>query len=788
MQDSYKFSFNSILVLVFLLPLFFLPATMLPLGVGKAALASLGAVIIFLVFLYETLKQGKLVFPSAYVLWGVFALPIVYLASGLTGLSQKVSIFGYNFEPGTFGSILVLSVLMGVLATVLADSGKILKVYGAMLLSLGIVSVFGLIKVFSGGKALDFGAFNGIMGNPVGAWTDYAVMFGLTSLISLFALEILPMKSTLKKIVYGLLAVSVFMLMVINFSTAWQLVFVGSLVAVVYFMTIEKRFGRMDGGETHNNMGKFSLPLIVMIISLLFVFNPSVSGTQGGIGNTISGAFGVNNSDVRPALSTTLEVAKSAIKTHPLLGSGPNTFDRDWLMYKPAVINTTTFWNASFPFGFGFLPTQIGAVGILGTIVWILFLAMFLWIGGKALAKNSENKAERFIAVSSFLGSIFLWLAIFMYVPSMTILAFAFIFTGICVASSGIVGAIRQREISFARNMILNFVSVLLMIILGLGTASLGFVSLQKTLSVVHFEKALVLSNTKDAKTEDVEAQITSALNLSQEDIYYGAISQIEFAKAQRILNLTTGTPEQNRADFQTAIQKSILGAQGAINVNPGNYQNWITLGSLYGALVAKPLAIPGAYDNAKTAYQEAQKRNPQTPEAPLFLAKLEFDNEKNDAARKYIEESLAKKQDYADAYFLLTQIEIKDNNIDRAIKSAETTAILRPDNAGLFFQLGILKYSNKDNAGAIEALNYALKLVPDYANAKYYLGLSLDLVGRHDEAIAQFEDLIKTNPDNQAIVAVLANLKAGKDAFYKLNDAKPTGKNTPPITTTKTQ
>ncbi|MFZ2769650.1 MAG: tetratricopeptide repeat protein, partial [Minisyncoccia bacterium] len=135
--------------------------------------------------------------------------------------------------------------------------------------------------------------------------------------------------------------------------------------------------------------------------------------------------------------------------------------------------------------------------------------------------------------------------------------------------------------------------------------------------------------------------------------------------------------------------------------------------------------------------------------------------------------------------YFLLTQIEIKDNNIDKAIKSAETTAILRPDNAGLFFQLGILKYSNKDYAGAIEALNYALKIIPDYANAKYYLGLSLDLAGRHDEAIVQFEDLVKTNPDNQAVIAVLANLKAGKDAFYKLNDAKPTGKTTPPITTT---
>ena len=71
--------------------------------------------------------------------------------------------------------------------------------------------------------------------------------------------------------------------------------------------------------------------------------------------------------------------------------------------------------------------------------------------------------------------------------------------------------------------------------------------------------------------------------------------------------------------------------------------------------------------------------------------------------------------------------------------------------------------------------MSQAIKIQPDYANAKYFLGLSLVRIGNLAGAVSQFEDLAKTNPDNQEVSLILTNLKAGKPIF---NDAKP------PVTT----
>jgi len=161
-------------------------------------------------------------------------------------------------------------------------------------------------------------------------------------------------------------------------------------------------------------------------------------------------------------------------------------------------------------------------------------------------------------------------------------------------------------------------------------------------------------------------------------------------------------------------------------------------------------------------------KLNPESPEIPLFLARLELDNGNVALARTYIQEAITKKPDYADAYFFLTQLEASLNNLPQAITSAETLSLLTPTNPGVFFELGLLKYAKKDYNGAIDSFVAALKLVPEYANAKYYLGLSLDAVNRRADATMVFEDLLKSNPDNVTIQQILKNLKANHDPFSK--------------------
>ena len=91
--------------------------------------------------------------------------------------------------------------------------------------------------------------------------------------------------------------------------------------------------------------------------------------------------------------------------------------------------------------------------------------------------------------------------------------------------------------------------------------------------------------------------------------------------------------------------------------------------------------------------------------------------------------------------------------------------------NPTVFFELGLLRYNNKDYKGAVSALEQATTLEPSYANARYFLGLAYDKLSRRSDAIAEFETIQKSNPDNQEVQLILNNLRAGRTP---LSNAKP--------------
>ena len=341
-------------------------------------------------------------------------------------------------------------------------------------------------------------------------------------------------------------------------------------------------------------------------------------------------------------------------------------------------------------------------------------------------------------------------------------LIFAFIFSGLFVSLCRESGIIPSRSFSLKESPQTRFISIALITVVTLGALFLGWAGFNKTVSAFHFKKAVDLSDPAGASLAEIEERLNKAVSFSKFDTYYVALSRINFAKAQVAASATAGTPEENRAVFEEALRKSIEAARLAVSANPAGYQNWVSLGMIYSALVPEPLSVVGSYENALFAYSEASKRNPNNPELPLFLARLEFNRGNIEGARSFIRKSIALKEDYADAYLLLAQLEVQAGNTAGAIVSAERLALLMPNNPGIYFELGLLKYSNKDYVGAANAFTLALVSAPDYANAKYYLGLTLTQLGQLDEARAQFEALLVTNPDSEEVKAVLESLNNG--------------------------
>ncbi len=762
MPERYRLSFPLLTVFIFLLPIFFVPGGALDLSNAKALFIVLGTVVTGLLFVWDMWRHHEMEIPKHRILLAVGMLPLVYLLSGLLATPSTLSLLGYNFEAGTFGALLLGTLLLGMAAIVYTGTTRVLQGVIAIFSALAVVVLFSAVKILSGGAWLTMGTFTGIMGNMLGSWTDLAVGATLLCTLSILALGVLSVKGSFKALLYGAVAVSGVMLFVLSFRPAFWLLLATSIALFFYFAKIENNFYFQSKGEKEPG-GLFSskkvvLPLILGILSVFFLMNP-VLGTKS-LGEVVSAPFGVSNTDIYPTLSTTLSISKAVLTKSALFGSGPNTFSQDWLAFKPSDINSTPFWAVAFPFGAGFIPTQVAVTGIVGSLVWLAFYGLLVALALRVMTRIPEARAPRFVLVASLGMSLFLWGAFLVYTPSATIFMLAFIATGLLLSAALSAEVLPAYTINLKASPA-HVVSVVVIIAAVAGLLFLGMTELEKSLGAFHYGRAGALANTEGVKIEAVEAELNKAVEFAPIDVYFLAISNVNSLKAQAIANNATGTPEEIQTAFQTAVGTSLAAARAAVTANPAAYSNWVALGTIYSSLVPKPLSVESAYENARYAFEEAFKRNPSNPDLPLLLAQLEINKENFDDARSFIRNSLALKSDYADAYLLLARLEASQNNIPAAIASTEKLAVLTPDNAGIHFELGLLKFSNADYNGARVSFEKALAIEKNYANAKYYLAVTLGKLGRVDEARAQLNELLSTNPDSQEVKQALEDLNA---------------------------
>jgi cytochrome c-type biogenesis protein CcmH/NrfG len=761
-------------ITAFLLPFFFIPTQSVALDMSKTFLLVVGVVISFSLYLVSVVKKGELSLPFTKVLWAALLIPAAFFVSGLLSGNPHLSLVGYNLEVGTAAFVALGFVLMFLASVLFNTRERIFYAYLGFIASFVIIAVIALVKFFFGSATLSLGGvFAGNVVSPVGSLTDLAVFFGASSIILLLALEELALTSRTRGLLYAGLIISIFSVAVISVPAVW----IGLLIFSLVFFLYTFSFGSAGVSETGERRISYGA-LVLLLLSLLFVWNPTVSTSGAKLGDQLAQKFNVVNLEVSPSLSATYQVSRPVIKENPIFGSGPNTFDTDWLAHKPSAVNTTIFWNAPFAYGLGLLSTFVATTGVLGSILWLLFLVFFIRLGMKAIFNRNTDKIMHFLTMSSFTVALFLFILDIFTVPSKTIFSLAFIFAGLFIATAALSGVVTKKVILFRNSSKLAFVAVLLLVAVLVGNVAYAYGAIKQSVAGLYFNKASIAASTNNLDLARTDA--LRAANLSGEDIYYSGLAQIGVARANKILSNASSTPEQAKASFQAALSETIAASQAAVSARPDNYANWISLGQLYESLVPAPLSVQGAYDSAKSAYEEAKKRNPESPEPYYLEARLEFENKNASGARDLIKQALQKKNDYADAYYLLTQIEISDNNIPEAIKNAQTLTVLQPTNAGLEFQLGLLKYSGADYQGAADALAQALTISPDYANAKYYYGLTLDKLGRHEEAVAEFEALLKSNPDNQELPSIISNIKAGKDPLPKAAAAP--SKTTPPI------
>lgn len=772
-----SFSVYIFYALAFLMPLFVLPLGVAPVAFSKAILFYVGILLAFVFWLFSLLQSGKLSLPKSLLSVSICFVVLVWLFSSIFSSNPGLSFIGEGYEIGTFAFFALLGVAMLIASDLFRSEKRVKTFYFLIFASAVVVFLFQFLHVIFGVTLAPKSVFSALTSNLIGGWNDFAIFFGFVALSAMSFFGLFKLSRLLKLVAITLITLSLLAMVSVNFFTVWIIFGFFALFFLIYLFSgiFYKSYG--ENGKLFDLTKIPKLPLLILALVIFFVL---ARGLMGGVTSFLETGI----IEVRPSWQATWDITQHTLRDNLLLGSGPNTFVYEWLKFKPPSVNNTLFWNTRFQSGIGHLPSMVVTAGVFGVIALLSLLVSVFHCAMRALSRSKEqdglNDGDK-MAIIALVGSLYLWSFTIFYSPGFVIFAFAFLTTGVLTGLLVKTKKIKSWNISFLRSPRAGFVSVLLIVLLLIGSVATIYLLFQKYLASHYYTEAanvLVLRGDADAS----ESNLVKANRIDARDRYHRGLAEIGVIRMRDILVQQDVAPEVLRGQFQTALSVTIQNAQKAIDLNSSDPLNWMQLGRVYELVV--PFNISGASNFAISSYQEALNRSPFDPAPFVGMARVALQSNDTAKAREYLNSSLAIKGDFAVALLLLSQMEVEEGNVAEAIQRTEQLAMIAPNDVGVLFQLALLYYQNEDFANSRLAFERVVLLNPSYSNARYFLGLIYDLAGMNTEAIEQFEKIQELNPDNEEVKKILENLYVKSKALMGISPPQksPERREEPPI------
>ncbi|MBI2642287.1 MAG: tetratricopeptide repeat protein [Candidatus Wildermuthbacteria bacterium] len=755
----------SLYLLVFLVPLWFLPFTQDALNFQKQVLLAVLVFLALIAFLARTVNAGELGIRMTWLHVPVLLVVLVMGVSTLFSQWKYGSFWGWPLDvTDNFLTVFLFALVYFLVSFALENSSQLFRLALVLLVSAGAAAAFALLQLY-GVFVLPFLAFaKSATFNTVGTTNSIAVLSAV--LLPLTLIMSSSAKKVLRIALWVVAAVLLAAVVLINFFDAWVVLLAGLLVMVAF------------GAWSLKNRGEFSwvsLPMALLVLSLFFlVFRVSLPGTPGA------------PIEVSPSLQGEFNILQGALKENPVTGSGPGTFVFDYTKYHSPTLNQTIFWGTRFSSGASELLDWTITKGILGALALLSLFGAFLYFGVKNLAKG-QGGTSGMLGLGIFASLAALIVAFVLY-PSNFTLWFVFwvLLGGFALTLAG-----EQKRVSLAPPSFLAVVSsflFLLVLIFGLG---LVFVGGQKYIAEAKYVAAVRLVN--QGNLEEGLNLLVSAVRLNPSvDIYWRDLSQLYLNQVNQISQDQNLKQEERAQQVQAAITNVVNAAQQATRINPANIANWNVQGFVYRNL----LAVPGADQVVFASYEKAIELDPTSPFswtelARAYIVQAQTLQNQKDAAEKRAEalnkglENLAKaielKQDYAPAHFLTAVILQEQGKTKEAIAKLVETKTVAPNDLGVAFQLGVMYWQDNQLENARKEFEAILAKEPNHANAQYMLGLVLDKLGKKTEAKAAFQKLADLNPNNEDLKKILENLNKNRPALEGVTPSQPPVEETPP-------
>lgn len=720
-QNILNFKINTLsLLLIFLLPLFCLPFTVSPLFLNKQLLLSVVVFLLLILWMVRVVSSGKLVFDFGKITKALILFLIIIGISTIFSVSRSQS-FVVADNPDTFLNILLCSLVYFLTSSLLgkelstkssskkATNPKIgsLKFISAFLASAIVLSIVFLIQAIS--RKIIFPLFlsRNLIFNTVGTTEALGLFFAgaFILIMSLFGNKVIAVKDRVdikSKIIFGLSVVSAVILftsiVLINYWLIWLSVIFGIIIVIAQ---MSKNMGSI---LTQKEIKQFVLPLLILSVSLIFVFVRIPTEKLYSYSQEIE-------LTAKSTVQIGVDSAKSSVK-NLLIGVGPSAFSYQYDSFKPLAINAGAFWQTRFNQGFSFLTTLLTTTGILGVLSGLLLIFAFIWQGIKLFLKSkSDDSIESRLSHSISTVCFFLFFTWFFYPTNIVLLFLAFLMLGLFV---GLEKKGNIKEIVFTESpqkaFAIMMIAVIVMAAAGIGVYKVS----QRYAGAVIYANGVNLINSETPDLENGIKAIVSASNLDQnKDDYLRNLSQAFALRLDQVINDPNLSKEDKQKLFEQYVSNGESIITKATEINLKNSENWLQQGNFYQNLDS--FGVQNAKQLAIISFQKALELSPRNPQINLVLGNIflgvaranlvqvnelekseDKDQQQIDALKTAQEQLITKTEEY-----LLKAIELKGNFVPA------------------LYLLGQFYEFKGDKDSALEAYSIVLKLVPDYSDVK---------------------------------------------------------------------
>ncbi len=657
----------AVAICLVLLPIFIVPFTDTSFFMAKFGLVTLVGIVAVIAIILRALSDRKIEKYPALIYSALFSLPLVYIVSALFGAHSSGSLMGNGSEIDTAYFFCLGSVLAYLISGLYRSRNKIFMLALSMSLVGLLVSIFHVLRFVFGKTFLSFGLFNAISSNTVGGFNDLGIYAGLIAIISLLSIELLSVHKILRVLLYVTLVLSLAIVAVANFNFINDLFGLGIPVSLSALIALFALIVFIHKKVTHmkNSLPVASLVTLLIALVLTIAVSPISSFISSKIGLTQDEVLDIR---VSPSLTADMAIATySDSLKQTFLGTGPNKFYTAWALHKPTVypgsINGTVFWNTDFNLASGFVPTSFVSTGVLGVLAWLLLFSVIVFYAIRLLkqvAKPEKDTMGLFVAWFSTISTLYLWFVAFFFTPGPVILFFAFMFTGLFLATLIHENIISTKEVSWdVSTYWRGFALTLGMILLIVALIYIGFIWSQRLTASMSVQAATRALQKNPPAISEAQQDMLKAVNTYFNTGDLRLASDISLIRPNMLIAETKGVvaPEKLNQEIVSDITFAINAARRAAidrGASP-DYRDWLQLGKVYetatflGATTTATLAVQ--------SYAEAERLNPTSPVPPYLIGRLYALARNFPVAAQKLRRALDLKPDYTEARDLYNSI-----------------------------------------------------------------------------------------------------------------------------------